>query len=539
MIRIARRNFLAGLGGLLVALPFLEGLAPKSAKAAPPDRRFFIGFRQWFGVQQQARWGGTYGAEPEGFWPDAGIAPNQSIKLTKELLQKGANGSLRATGELAAFADSLLLLRGVRLMDFSVQLHRQNLVQVMTGSHFQTTRPGFSADDPNNAWPLHESLDHRFARTVAQPGELGKPLVFEAITPASQTSFDNGQNGGMPNEIAAIRQPSAAFAQLFTKASEDAQAASLRLAATDAVAAELTSLRKDPRLSAQDKIRLDQHFEAMKSVETKLSCIPPTLGDPRFQPIVDSDKIKTSDLSLPADQQKRIWEASGNFNEHAETVTDAFLTILALGASCGAFRAANISLPAPTNFDHSDIFSAGTTEYEQGFAGHYHPISHRSFSDTQDNDTSLGSAAVDAHHRIDRWHGRKFARLLADLRDFGILDDGLTVWTNEICHGNHTSYDMPYVIAGSAGGKLVNGQYFDLQNAPVEDSDSTGSQSDQFRAIMKKQTPNSKVLNTLGAALGLTSEDGAPLADFGGFQRGPDQEPMERVLGNLPSLLKL
>jgi hypothetical protein len=535
MIQVARRHFLAGLGGLLVALPFLEGLAPKSAKAAPPDRRFFIGFRQWFGVQQQARWGGTYGAEPEGFWPDAGIGPNQSIKLTKELLQKGQNGSLRATGELAEFAESLLLLRGVRLMDFSVQLHRQNLVQVMTGSHFQPTRPGFSADDPNNAWPLHESLDHLFSRTV----DGSKPLVFEAITPASQASFDNGQNGGLPNEIAALRQPSAAFAQLFTKASEDAQAQALRLSATDAVAAEIKTLRTDPRLSAQDKIRLDQHFEAMNAIETKLSCLPPVLGDPKFQPIVDSDAVKTSDLGLPKDQQKRIWEASGNFNEHAETVTEAFLTILSLGASCGAFRAANISLPAPTNFDHSDIFQPGTAEHDQGFAGHYHPISHRSFTDTQDNDPSLGGAAVEAHHRIDRWHGRKFAKLLGQLRDYGILDDGLTVWTNEICHGNHTSYDMPYVIAGSAGGKLVNGQYFDLQNAPVEDSDSAGDQNQQFRAIMKKQTPNSKVLNTLGAALGLKSQDGTPLADFGGFQRGPEQEPMERVLGNLPGLLKL
>lgn len=533
MIRIARRNFLQGLGGILVAMPFLEGLVAKKAYAEPPDERFFIGFRQWFGVQQKPRWGGTYGNEPEGFWPDVDLAPGQSVALTKALLQKTPNGELRATGELAEFADSLLFLRGVRLMDFSGQLHRQNLVQVMTGSHFTRSRPDFDDKDPNNAWPVHESLDTLFARSASG----ARPLVFEAITPSSQTSFSNGQDGGAPTENPALQQPSAAFAQLFTKASLDAQAQALQLSVTDAVSAEIKSLRGDPRLSMADRYRLDQHIEALSSLETKLSCIPPTLGDPRFQPIVDADAIKSSDLSLPADKQKRLWQASGNFNEHAETVTDAFLQILALGASCGAFRAASVSLPAPTNFDHSDIFPVGTQAYTQGFPGHYHSISHRSFNDTQDNDSSLGNAAIDAHHAIDRWHGRKFAKLLGLLRDYGVLDKGVTVWTNEICHGNHSSYDMPYIAAGSAGGKLVTGEYHDLQTLPVEASDTAGTQADLFRTIMKKQTPCSKVLNTFGAALGVKSANGTPLADFGGFQRDPEGKPMDRVLGNLPQLL--
>jgi hypothetical protein len=40
------------------------------------------------------------------------------------------------------------------------------------------------------------------------------------------------------------------------------------------------------------------------------------------------------------------------------------------------------------------------------------------------------------------------------------------------------------------------------------------------------------VLNTLGAALGLTSADKSPLGDFGGYQTN-----LDRVTGNLGSLL--
>src|SRR4051794_20142746 len=41
---IARRHFLRGISGLLVAIPFLDSLGPKSVKAAPTVRKRFISF---------------------------------------------------------------------------------------------------------------------------------------------------------------------------------------------------------------------------------------------------------------------------------------------------------------------------------------------------------------------------------------------------------------------------------------------------------------------------------------------------------------
>ena len=60
-----RRGFLKGLGGVVVALPFLEGLAPKGVKAAPSAQKFVVIMRQANGVQQ------AWDSEAERFWPTA------------------------------------------------------------------------------------------------------------------------------------------------------------------------------------------------------------------------------------------------------------------------------------------------------------------------------------------------------------------------------------------------------------------------------------------------------------------------------------
>jgi hypothetical protein len=526
MIRSGRRRFLAGLGGFLVALPFLEGLEPKAA-ADTTDRRFFLNFHQWFGVQQRPRFRGKYKDETEGFWPDAPIGPNGSVALTKALLQKATNGEIRATGELADFASSLLMLRGVRLMDLD-DLHQPHLVQVMTGSH-NIGLPNTAPHDDHSAWPMHETLDSLIARTI----DGSQPLVFEALVPGSKTSFKNGQNGGIPEQNATYQHPSDAYTKLFKQQQTDAGAVALRGRATDAVLAELKSLRADKRLSSEDRHRLDAHFDAMSTVETKLQCMPTDFNtDPALQSIKDADLLKTTDSS------KQRWEASGIFNEYADTVADAFIHIAALGVSCGAFRSANLIMPAATNFNHASVFAEGTPEWEQGFPGQYHALSHRAFTtgETDNADfTELEKGAM-AHHAIDRWHARKFAKLLGLLRDAGVLDQGLTVWSNENGTGNHFAYDMPYIVAGSAAGKLKTGQFLDLQSEDIQIMDTPQDTSIEFAATiaaaMKAQTPCSKVLNTLGAALGLTSADKSPLSDFGGYQTD-----LPRITGNLGSLL--
>ena len=98
-----RRLFL-GAAGVTVGLPFLETFASRPVRAAGPDDPGFVVFmRQGNGCSQALQYSDP--AEPEMFWP------RNLGALTAAAL---AADSDRATSELSAYADDLLLVRGVR-----------------------------------------------------------------------------------------------------------------------------------------------------------------------------------------------------------------------------------------------------------------------------------------------------------------------------------------------------------------------------------------------------------------------------------------
>jgi hypothetical protein len=122
----------------------------------------------------------------------------------------------------------------------------------------------------------------------------------------------------------------------------------------------------------------------------------------------------------------------------------------------------------------------------------FHFISHRIFSDGADGDPIPDADLL--HHAIDRLHAQTFKHLLDRLSEFGILDQGIAVWTNDLGAGvSHTFRNIPWVLAGSAGGALSTGQYIDLGG----------------------DRPHSQLLSTIASAVGVTKEDGSPIDDFG------------------------
>ncbi|MEM9491945.1 MAG: hypothetical protein AAGC55_22560, partial [Myxococcota bacterium] len=102
---IIRRKFLRGLGGAMVALPFLDSvrfLGEGRARAAGEERTVYSVFvRQGNGVQQRLDSRG----EPERFWPSS------LGSLTRDSLLADSG---RTVSELADYADKLLMVRGTR-----------------------------------------------------------------------------------------------------------------------------------------------------------------------------------------------------------------------------------------------------------------------------------------------------------------------------------------------------------------------------------------------------------------------------------------
>jgi hypothetical protein len=85
-----------------------------------------------------------------------------------------------------------------------------------------------------------------------------------------------------------------------------------------------------------------------------------------------------------------------------------------------------------------------------------------------------------------------------------LLDNSAVVWMNELSDGKaHDFRDLPYVIAGSCGGYLKQGQYIRLSG------ENTRGDTD---------APHNKLLTTLMNAVGI------PTTRFGSAMFGEDGE---------------
>ena len=127
----------------------------------------------------------------------------------------------------------------------------------------------------------------------------------------------------------------------------------------------------------------------------------------------------------------------------------------------------------------------------------FHWISHRIQSDGSEG-TPIDNAQV-LHHRIDRKFARYFRRLIELLDDRvtvggrNLLDESAAIWLNDLSDGiSHGYRNMPYVIAGSAGGNLKQGPYVDAGGVT-----------------------HNKFWNTILTAVGCTNGQGGPVEDFG------------------------
>jgi hypothetical protein len=244
-----------------------------------------------------------------------------------------------------------------------------------------------------------------------------------------------------------------------------AQALALqRKSVNDMIRGQMQALLARPELSAPDKLRLDAHFQAIRDLEVDM----PTVGCQFTEP--------------------------GAFDEdNLDQVIHTHMDVIAMAMACGKSHAATLNIG---NGNDQTQYVIDGTRFER-----YHHISHRVRSDGSD-----GEAIPDAeelHHRIDKHFAGYFKYLLDKLSSFTtptgtLLDDGATVWMNDLADGPpHGSTNVPWVVAGGAGGKLKTGQY------------------------LRGNYGINKIHNTIGAALGVTGAGGELLNDFG----ADDYEP--------------
>jgi hypothetical protein len=455
--RINRRAFLRGAGGVAIALPFIEGLPERSAFGALPTKPVFAFFICTAnGVVQMG------GGDPERFWPSATGAID-TAKLTA--------ATDRAASVLAAHASNLLFVRGVNYPSTGGGGcgHADGLVYCLTaakptGSSRSVVSSGESADTTIAKLVNPAGVDPLTLYAGMKEGYINEKLSFSA---AGQVRAAEGNPYNVYKKLMGIATPTGSTGGGNTVLD---QLVKRRKSANDLVRAELNVLRTRSDLSAADKMRLDQHFTAIRDLENTMTGM--------------AVQCSTSGLDVNAITALNTGSAFRQ-NGKIEEVTKLQMDLVGLAFSCNLTRVA--TLQSGDGTDHTNYTVDGVKTEK------FHYISHRATTDGTGG-TPIANA-VDLHAKIDRIRIETFKYLIDRWKTYAtpngpLLDNAFALWTSHVAQGNHSSRNLPYIIAGSGGGYLKQGQYVDGGGAT-----------------------NAKLLNTLITAAGGRTNGG----EYSGF----------------------
>lgn len=420
--RVNRRAFLRGAAGVALGLPFLESLPERSAWSAGenPIFSFFIC--------------AVDGIVPDSFFPPA-IGP-----LTVE----GLAAAGKATSHLSAHADNLLFVRGINWPAASKgEPHAESLCMALTavppiGSSSKAMGGGPSAD-----WVIAEKV---------QPGK--PPLTLHAGIRnsyiAERLSFSSA------GQLApAVDNPYKLYQQLIGVVSPDGTTTpkgelakrllfESRKSVHDLVRDELRALMGNPRLGSADKQRLQQHFDAVRDVETTID----GMGKDMVKRC-SWDGLEISKLDALETFQ---YKADGMI----EDIVRLHMSLVALAFACNHNRTATLQWGDGTDATKYPVPS------NEALGWTFNWISHRTQSDSAVGNNPI---AAQAHAEIDVVRMKTLAAGLEHFKARGLADSSFVLWTNAMEDGpRHEFRNIPNIIWGNGRRYLKQGAYVNAGN---------------------------------------------------------------------------
>jgi hypothetical protein len=266
-----------------------------------------------------------------------------------------------------------------------------------------------------------------------------------------------------------------------------------RKSVLDLVKHEMDALNASPKLSQDDKKKLDLHYTNIRDVEVGVASTPTTMGV--------TCAIDPSTLTA----LQGVSSSGVNQDPNMPMMGKLQMDVLALALACGYTRVASL------------MWGSGEGGPVFSWLGHnleHHLISHQVVDYTS---TTPLSGAHDMLHQIDQWYCTQLAYFLGKLDAYkegngSVLDNSVVLLCNELSDGSIHSYlDLPFVIAGSGGGYLKQGQYIKVASAQMP--------SDPYDLIDGSDAPHNKLLTTLLNAVGAKQSNGMPYTNFGAFGR--------------------
>jgi Protein of unknown function (DUF1552) len=403
MKKLNRRHFLRGAGGAALALPFL-GAMSETASAAPFPKRF-IAFFTGLG-QVKSAW------SPTGTETDFTLSPVLT-PLTKH-------------------QSKLLVMEGIDMESAyhgPGDPHQQGIAQSLSATELQVGNLFPYACNPEAmvGWGGGISVDQRLAN------QLGQKTKFPSLELGVQVQYTNVSSRfaykGAAQPVPPEDSPYQLWDRLFSDLTGDPQEkARLRMQRRKVLAAVMDDAKSlTGRLGADDKQKLEHHLEAVSSIATRLDA-PGEIGGVCAVPDVGGE------IDIYA-------------NENYPLIGKLQMDLLAMSLACDLTRVASLQW---TSTQTGKVFSwLGQSET-------HHGLSHSGLTDEARQNQLVA---------IGNWHAKQLAYLMDKLASFPegdgtVLDNTLILWCTDIAQGqSHARRDMPYVLAGGAGGALKMGRY--------------------------------------------------------------------------------
>ena len=395
---LSRRQVLRGLMGgstICLGLPLLEAMLNDHGDAYAQGMPIPTRFGLWF-------WGN--GVRPE-FWVPQGVGQGNAWQLSEEL------------APLQAHKSKLSALSGYTIRT-GTHAHHAGMTGVMTGKPLHQV--GFTRDTivstfdgPSLDMIAAAQLDGQAPFRSLEIGVTRFHGTDEGTT--FQHLSHNGPNNPNPSEY----DPRAVFNRLFA-GNTSVNELQRRRSVLDAVLGQFSKLK--PKLGANDRRRLDQHFESIRSLELRLASEPVACAVP-------------SEPGAYPDQ---------NGQEQIEAKNDVMSELVALALSCDLTRV--FSVQFSTCGSGVIVHTAGATD---GL--------HRT---THDEPMSGDPSTQPIVHAATIYTMRQLANFLDKLEQTPMGAGTLLDYCSIACTTEHTDgrlhryEDFPFLIAGLGGGRL-------------------------------------------------------------------------------------
>jgi hypothetical protein len=405
--RLSRRAVLRG-AGVAVALPFLESVAGRAARAAGTDPKRLV-----------------YLYQPNGMdgWRITNVAASET---TAHVL----GGAL---SPLVPYQSQLTIVRGLDNVGGGTGVHNSASANWLTGKPMQGTavvKVGISADQVAAA-----ALGSQTAFPSLQIGAW--PELYNRIGEDSGVNGDylkhlSWRSDGTP--MRPVNDPAALFAQLFAPSSGGTQPATavtalkMNKSILDYVLADGNAL--SARLSATDRLKVDEYLTQVRATEQKIAAqlagLPP--------PVTACGSTATAPAATFT-----------VFRDYLRVMSD----LLALAFACDKTRIATFHL----GLEFGDAMFRPTVD-----AAAHHSAVHT-------GDSYFGGATQKAAYleSINQFYATELAyflsRLAAVSESSGTLLDNSAVVFGSGLQYSHTSSDLYLVVAGRLGGALRPGRH--------------------------------------------------------------------------------